>query len=78
MPTATLRRVPSGGAAPYVTNMVGQITSALASGNHNIANMINKSRGSFAYTLIDLDDEPSGACAESIGKIEGVLRVRKL
>ena len=61
-----------------VTNMVGQITSALAAGGHNIANMINKSRGAYAYTLIDLDDEPSCACVDEIGGIESVLRVRKL
>lgn len=61
-----------------VTNMVGQITTALAQGKHNITNMINKSRGAFAYTLIDLDDEPADECVKAISEIEGVLRVRKL
>lgn len=61
-----------------VTNMVGQIASALAAENHNIANMINKSRGSFAYTLIDLDDKPTERCINLISQIEGVLRVRSL
>lgn len=61
-----------------VTNMVGQIASALAADKHNIANMINKSRGAFAYTLIDLDDEPTDRCVAAISAIEGVLRVRKL
>jgi len=61
-----------------VTNMVGQITTALAQEKHNIANMINKSRGAYAYTLIDLDDEPADRCVGLISQIEGVLRVRKL
>lgn len=61
-----------------VTNMVGQIASALAAENHNIANMINKSRGGFAYTLIDLDDKPTERCIKLISQIEGVLRVRSL
>lgn len=59
-------------------NMVGQITTLLAAEKHNIANMINKSRGAFAYTLIDLDDRPTDKCAEAVMGIEGVLRVRKL
>ncbi len=61
-----------------VTNMVGQITSQLAAGGHNITNMINKSRGAFAYTLIDLDDQPTAACCAGIRAIDGVLRVREL
>lgn len=61
-----------------VTNMVGQITSQLAAGGHNITNMINKSRGAYAYTLIDLDDRPGEATCASIGQIGGVLRVRAL
>ena len=61
-----------------VTNMVGQITSQLAAGGHNITNMINKSRGAFAYTLIDLDDQPTAGCCNGIRAIDGVLRVREL
>jgi D-3-phosphoglycerate dehydrogenase len=61
-----------------VTNMVGQITTTLAAEKHNITNMINKSRSALAYTLIDLDDEPTGRCIGLISKIEGVLKVRKL
>jgi D-3-phosphoglycerate dehydrogenase len=61
-----------------IAGMVGQIASAIASENHNIANMINKSRGAFAYTLIDLDGRPTEQLLERIGQIEGVLRVRSL
>ena len=59
-----------------VPNMVGQISTALAAANLNIADLLNKSRGELAYTLIDID----GACPRrSLGKlreIEGVLAVR--
>ena len=61
-----------------IAGMVGAIASALAAEKLNIANMINKSRGGFAYTLIDLDDEPAERCVELISQIEGVLKVRKL
>jgi len=59
-------------------NMVGQITTILAGAKHNIANMINKSRGAFAYTLIDLDDQLKETSVDAVMKIEGVLKVRKL
>lgn len=65
-----------------ITNMVGQITSRLAGRGHNIANMVNRSRGEIAYTLLDLDEEPNGDAGRSLrnelGSIEGVLRVRVL
>lgn len=59
-----------------VPNMVGQISTALAAHNLNIADLLNKSRGDLAYTLIDIDgDVPEGATAQ-IRKIEGVLATR--
>ena len=65
-----------------ITNMVGQITSRLAGRGHNIANMVNRSRGEIAYTLLDLDEEPNGDAGRSLmdelGTIKGVLRVRVL
>lgn len=61
-----------------VTNMVGQITQKIADENHNIANMINKSRGDLAYTLIDLDDSPSDVCVTSLEQIDGIIKVRSL
>lgn len=61
-----------------VTNMVGQITQIIADENHNISNMINKSRDDLAYTILDLDDVPSAACTASLEKIEGILKVRSL
>jgi hypothetical protein len=47
-----------------VPNVVGPITTALASLGMNIANMLNKSKGDFAYNIIDLDDPgPVGGLA---------------
>ena len=61
-----------------VTNMVGQITQKIADENHNIANMINKSRQDLAYTIIDLDDSPSNKCVSSLEQIDGIIKVRSL
>lgn len=58
------------------TNMVGQITSTLADENHNISNMINSSRGEYAYTLIDVDDAPSDTCVNALKSIDGMIKVR--
>ena len=59
-----------------ITNMVGQITAVLAAERHNIDHMLNKSRGAYAYTLIDLEQMPSGDCLKKLRAIAGVLRVR--
>lgn len=61
-----------------VPNMVGQISTAMAKANLNIHNMMNKSRGDMAYTLVDVDSAVSQAVIDSIAGIEGVLAVRYL
>jgi D-3-phosphoglycerate dehydrogenase len=61
-----------------VPNMVGQISTALAAGNLNIADLLNKSRGELAYTLIDVDGTVPPSIPEQLRKIEGVLGVRML
>ena len=61
-----------------VPNMVGQISTALAEAKLNIHNMVNKSRGEMAYTLVDVDSTVKPSVIESICKIEGVLDVRYL
>ena len=58
--------------------MVGQISTILAESELNIADLLNKSRGDIAYTIIDLDDDISEATLESIRGIEGVLALRHL
>lgn len=61
-----------------VPNMVGQITSALARVDLNIHDMLNKSRGEIAYTLVDLDQEPPQGVIDELAEIPGVLSVRVL
>ncbi len=61
-----------------VPNMLGQISSALAAAGINIHNMMNKSRGEMAYTLVDTDSAPPSALIAQIAAIPGVLKVRAL
>ena len=59
-----------------VPNMVGQITTVLAADKINIADMMNKSAGDFAYNIIDIDGEVAEAQVEKLRKIEGVITAR--
>ncbi len=61
-----------------VPNMVGQISTALAAAGLNIHNMVNKSKGEMAYTLVDVDSAVSEGLLEKLRGIDGVLRVRYL
>ena len=59
-----------------VPNMIGQISSILASTDMNIANMTNKSRDKYAYTLVDLETKADAATIEKLKAIQGMMRVR--
>ena len=59
-----------------IPNSLGRFTAAIASENINIDGLMNKSRGEYAYTMLDLDHHPSAGVVESLRNIEGVLRVR--
>ena len=61
-----------------VPNMVGQISTAMAAAGLNIHNMVNKSRGDMAYTLVDVDSPVAPHVLDSIRAIDGVLSVRDL
>ncbi|MEO0997125.1 MAG: phosphoglycerate dehydrogenase [Pseudomonadota bacterium] len=61
-----------------VPNMVGQISTILADAGLNIADLLNKSRGDVAYTLIDVDGAVADDVLSALRAIEGVLRVRSL
>jgi D-3-phosphoglycerate dehydrogenase len=61
-----------------VPNMLGQISTCMASSNLNILDMLNKSRGDLAYTLVDVDSAVEADCLANIAAIEGVLNVRAL
>ncbi len=61
-----------------VPNMLGQISTTLAAAGINIHNMMNKSRGDMAYTLVDTDSATPPDLIAQIGDIPGVLMVRDL
>ncbi len=61
-----------------VPNMLGQISTAMAKAGLNIHNMVNKSRGEMAYTLVDVDSPVADAALDDIRAIAGVLAVRYL
>jgi D-3-phosphoglycerate dehydrogenase len=61
-----------------VPNMLGQISTAMALAGLNIHNMVNKSRGEMAYTLVDVDSAVEAAVLDRLAAIEGVLSVRYL
>ena len=61
-----------------VPNMVRQITKEIAEEGANIVDMLNKSRGDFAYTLIDIEKEIPKTVIENIKQVEGILKVRAL
>ncbi len=59
-----------------VPNMVGQISHYLAEAGLNIVDLLNRSKGDLAYTLIDVDAEVSEDLITKIASIEGVLLAR--
>jgi len=59
-----------------VPNMLGMISSTMARNGLNIHNMVNKSKGEMAYTLVDLDSGVAPAVVEELSRIAGVLSVR--
>lgn len=61
-----------------VPNMVGQISTAIAKAELNIHNMLNKSKGEIAYTLVDVDSPALPALIDALRGIPGALRVRYL
>ena len=61
-----------------VPNMVGQISTAMAHAGLNIHNMVNKSRGEMAYTLVDVDSPIQSSVVDAISAIQGVLSVRAI
>jgi len=61
-----------------VPNMLGQISSILADADLNIADMVNKSKGDLAYTIVDVNDSVSSDIVDTLEDIDGVLAVRVL
>ena len=61
-----------------IPNMIGQISTTLSSIGVNIANMSDKSKGEFAYSLIDAESHIDQEVLDRLKAIEGVYRVRKI
>ncbi len=61
-----------------ISGIVSKITSAFANEDVNIDNMVNKSKGEYAYTIVETDTEPSPEAIEALKKISGIIRIRVL
>ena len=61
-----------------VPNMVGQISTCIADAGLNIEDLLNKSVGDFAYTIVDVNGQPSDSLLEKLRSIEGVSTLRNL
>lgn len=59
-----------------IPKMLTQFTGAFSELNVNIENMVNKSKGNYAYTVIDVDVLVNGNVTEKLSAIDGVLKVR--
>lgn len=59
-----------------IPNMLTSITGIVAANNVNIENMLNKSRGDFAYTMLDVSGIDENEVTEKIKAVEGIIRVR--
>ena len=59
-----------------IPNLLSRFTTAVAACGINISDMMNRSKGEYAYTMLDLDGEVSDASVEHLKQIDGVLRVR--
>jgi D-3-phosphoglycerate dehydrogenase len=59
-----------------IKNMISQFTTILSEESHNIANMTNKSRGDYAYSMFDLESQVSPELIRKLEGVEGVLKVR--
>jgi D-3-phosphoglycerate dehydrogenase len=61
-----------------VPNMVGQVSTCIANAGLNIEDLLNKSVGEFAYTIVDVNGEPTQELLDAIRAIDGVLTLRNL
>ena len=61
-----------------IPNTLGQFTAVLANENINISDLMNRSKGEYAYTMLDLDSVPSEKAVQELSQIEGVIRVREI
>ena len=61
-----------------IPNTLSRFTGAMAKENINISDLVNRSRGEYAYTMLDLDAPAPDSVIEELKSIDGVLRVRRV
>lgn len=59
-----------------IANMITKFTAEFGDKGINISDMMNKSKGEVAYTMLDVEEAPTAEIVEALGKIDGVFRVR--
>ena len=59
-----------------IPNMITQFTGAFSSKGINVSDMVSKSRGDWAYTILDLSEKADDSILKAIEKIDGVVKVR--
>lgn len=59
-----------------IPNMIGQLSSTVAAEGVNVADMVDKSKGDFAYAIMDLDHKATDTLVEKLNAVEGVIKVR--
>ena len=59
-----------------IANMITKFTACFGDGGINITDMVNKSRGEYAYTMMDLEQTPQKEMIEKLEAVEGVFKVR--
>ena len=59
-----------------IPNMIGQLTSVVAAEGINVSDMVDKSKGDYAYAIIDCDDPATEQLVSKLQADEGVIKVR--
>jgi D-3-phosphoglycerate dehydrogenase len=59
-----------------IPNMLTRFTAVFAEDNVNISDMLNRSRGEYAYTMLDVDSPITEEFVQDLEKIDGVIRIR--
>jgi D-3-phosphoglycerate dehydrogenase len=61
-----------------IANMISKFTTLFGEKGINISDMTNKSKGDYAYTMLDVEDVVTDEIVNALSSIEGVIRVRKV
>lgn len=61
-----------------IPNSLSRFTGVVAGADINISDLLNRSRGEYAYTMLDLDHPASETVLKALERIDGVLRVRRI